>query len=121
VRTKGDTITGVRLLAAPLSTLPVRDRGPRAIQLSAANEGAPGVRFFNVPPRSLVEIMKPDGTLIRALQPTDSWSVSWDVMSESRTPVAAGLYRAQITGRDPTGRPFAAQLLYFGIARPRGD
>ena len=121
VRTQGSSVTNVRLLAAPLSSLPIRDRGPRAIQLSAATDGSPGIRFFNVPPRSLVQIRKPNGTLIRALQPTDGWAVSWDAMTDARTPVAAGLYRAQITGRDPTGRPFTPQLLYFGIVYQRSN
>jgi hypothetical protein len=34
-------------------------------------------------------------------------------------PIAGGLYRAQITGRDPTGRPFRPQLVYFGVVRQR--
>ena len=120
VRTAGTTVTGVRIMAAPLSTLPVRDRGPRAIQLAASDAGT-GVRFFNVPPRSLVQIQKPDGTLIRALGPVDGWSVEWGLTSEAGVPVAGGLYRAMVTGRDPTGRPFSPQLLYFGVVRQRAN
>ena len=61
-------MTYVRQLPPPLESLPVRDRDPRAIQMSA--QGA-ALRFFNVPPRSLVEIQKPDGTLIIGLAPVD--------------------------------------------------
>ena len=118
VRTQNGTIASVRLLPAPLSTLPVRDRGPRAIQLSAADAGG-GVRFFNVPPRSLVRIQRLDGTVLRTLTPVDGWSVDWNLTSDGGAPIPGGLYRAQITGRDPTGRPFAPQLLYFGVVRQR--
>ena len=118
VRSTGDALDSVRLLPAPLSTLAVRDRGPRAIQLSVASDGTPGVRFFNVPPRSLVQIMKPDGTLIRALAPTDAWSLDWNLTTNAGAPIGGGLYRARVTGRDPTGRPFSPQLLYFGVVRP---
>jgi hypothetical protein len=47
----------------------------------------------------------------------DGWSLDWNLTTESGAPVAGGLYRAQITGRDPTGRPFSPQLLYFGVVR----
>ena len=119
VRTQGSAIANVRMLESPLSTLPVRDRGPRAIQLSTA-DAAGGVRFFNVPPRSLVQIQRPDGTRIRLLTPVDGWSVDWNLTTDGGAPIPGGLYRAQITGRDPTGRPFAPQLLYFGVVRQRG-
>ena len=118
LRTQGGTIASVRMLPPPLPTLPVRDRGPRAIQLSTA-DGAGGIRFFNVPPRSLVQIQRPDGTLIRALAPVDAWSVDWGLTTDGGAPIAGGLYRARITGRDPTGRPFAPQLLYFAVVRQR--
>jgi Tfp pilus assembly protein PilF len=118
VRTQGGTIVNVRMLQSPLSTLPVRDRGPRAIQLSTA-DAAGGVRFFNVPPRSLVQIQRSDGTVVRALTPVDGWSVDWNLTMDGGAPIAGGLYRAQITGRDPTGRPFRPQLVYFGVVRQR--
>jgi Tfp pilus assembly protein PilF len=114
VRAQGGSVVSVRQLPPPLESLAVRDRGPRAIQVSA--QGA-ALRFFNVPPRSLVQIQKPDGTLIRALAPVDGWAVEWNLTTEGGAPIAAGLYRAQITGRDPTGRPFSPQLLYFGVVR----
>jgi tetratricopeptide (TPR) repeat protein len=114
VQVRGSSVAGVRQLPPPLESVAVRDRGPRAIQMSV--EGV-ALRFVNVPPRSLVQIQKPDGTLIRALAPVDGWAVEWSLTSEGGSPVAAGLYRAQITGRDPTGRPFAPQLLYFGVVR----
>jgi len=114
VRSQGNGPIGVRQLAPPLESLVVRDRGPRAIQMNT--QGA-GLRIFNVPPRSLVQIQKPDGTLIRVLTPVDGWAVEWNLTTDRGAPVAAGLYRAQITGRDPTGRPFSPQLVYFGVVR----
>jgi len=107
-------VMGVRQLPPPLESLVVRDRGARAIQMNA--QGA-SLRIFNVPPRSLVQIQKPDGTLIRALTPVDGWALEWNLTTDGGAPVAAGLYRAQITGRDPTGRPFSPQLVYFGVIR----
>ncbi len=121
VRAQGTALSGVRQLPPPLESLAVRDRGPRAIQVSASTSGALGLRFFNVPPRSLVQIQKPDGTLIRALPPTDAWSLDWNLTTDGGAPVSGGLYRAQVTGRDPTGRPFAPQLLYFGVVRRGAD
>jgi Tfp pilus assembly protein PilF len=118
VRTQGSALAAVRMMPSPLASMPVRDRGPRAIQLSTADAGG-GVRFFNVPPRSLVQIQRPDGTRIRALTPVDGWSLDWNLTSDGGAPIAGGLYRAQITGRDPTGRPFAPQVLYFGVVRQR--
>jgi len=118
VSAQGSPPPGVRQLPPPLESLVVRDRGPRAIQMSP--QGA-ALRIFNVPPRSLVQIQKPDGTLMRALTPVDGWAVEWNLTTDGGAPVAAGLYRAQITGRDPTGRPFSPQLVYFGIIRTGPD
>ena len=114
LRAQGGAAPGVRQLPPPLESLIVRDRGPRAIQMSAQGTS---LRIFNVPPRSLVQIQKPDGTLIRALTPVDGWALEWNLTTDGGAPVAAGLYRALITGRDPTGRPFSPQLVYFGVVR----
>jgi Tfp pilus assembly protein PilF len=118
VRTSGGSVTGVRQLPPPLDSLAIRDRGPRAIQMSAQGTA---LRIFNVPPRSLVQIQKPDGTLIHALTPVDGWALEWNLTTDGGAPVAAGLYRAQVTGRDPTGRPFSPQLVYFGVVRGDGS
>ena len=116
VRTTGGRVTGVRPLGSPLPSLPVRDRGPRAIRLTAATEpGAVGVRISNVPPRSLVRVLRGDGSLVRALPQTDGWNMTWDLESDSRTPISGGLYSVQVQGRDPTGRPFAPQSVPFGL------
>jgi Tfp pilus assembly protein PilF len=116
VRTTGRAVAGVTMLGSPLRSLPVRDRGPRAIRLTAAPEpGAVGVRIFNVPPRSLVRVLRGDGSLVRALPQTDGWSVTWDLESDGETPISGGLYRVQVQGRDPMGRPFAPQVVPFGI------
>ena len=116
VRTTGGRVTEVRPLASPLPSLPVRDRGPRAIRLTAATEpGAPGVRIFNVPPRSLVRILRGDGSLVQALPQSDGWSVIWNLQSAVGVPISGGLYRVQVEGRDPMGRPFAPQVVPFGV------
>ena len=82
VHAQESSVIAVRQLPSQLESLAVRDRGPRAIQLSASTSGAPGLRFFNVPPRSLVQIQKPDGTLIRALAPVDAWAVEWSLTTD---------------------------------------
>lgn len=120
IRTTGKQVSGVRSLAAPLATLPVRQRGPRAVQLTVTTEAAGrDVRFLNVPSRGLVQILKPNGTLVRALRTGDGWTLSWDLLTDTGNPIAGGLYRARVQGRDASGRPVAPQLLYFGVVRHR--
>lgn len=122
IRTTGKVVTGVRSLGSPLASLPVRERGPRAVQLSIVTEGrGPAVRFLNVPPRGVVQILKPDGTLVRALPTGDGWALSWDLLTEAGNPIAGGLYRARVQGRDASGRPLSPQLFYFGVVRQRGE
>jgi Tfp pilus assembly protein PilF len=118
VRMRGDTIAALQIVPTPLPSLPVRDRGPRAIQMTNVQPvTTPGIRLFNVPPRSAVQIQRPDGTVLRTLAPSDGWSLEWDLTTGAGRPVGPGLYRAWVTGRDPTGRPFAPQVLWFGIIR----
>jgi tetratricopeptide (TPR) repeat protein len=120
IRTKGKVVTGVGSLGSPLQSLLVRDRGPRAVQLSTTTEtGGAGIRFFNVPPRAQVQILEPDGTLVRALPANNGLAREWDLLTETGTPIAGGLYRVRVQGRDASGRPFPPQLLYFGIVRQR--
>lgn len=122
VRSKGNDVAAVRVLGSPLASLPVLDRGPRAVQLAVATDpDVIGVRIFNVPPRALVQILEPDGSLVRALPVTDGWSLNWDLHTEAGTPVSGGLYRVRVTGRDPSGRPFAPHQFYFGVVGRRVD
>jgi tetratricopeptide (TPR) repeat protein len=121
IRTSGNVVSDVRTLPPPLVTMPVRDRGPRAVQLTATAEGTRGVvRFLNVPPRGVVQILKPDGTLIRTLPTSDEWSLVWDLMTDRGAPIAGGLYRARVQARDASGRALT-QFLYFGVVRRRGE
>jgi tetratricopeptide (TPR) repeat protein len=122
IRTTGKVVSGVRGLGSPLATLPVRARNPRAVQMTLATEAArPGVRFLNVPARGLVQIVKPNGTLVRALPTGEGWALSWDLLTETGNPIAGGLYRARVQGRDASGRPVAPQLLYFAVVRHRAE
>ena len=120
VTVAGSEIARVQVLASPIATLPVRDRGPRATQLRvAADTASRGVEFVNVPSRGLVQILRPDGTIIRALPSEAGGLVRWDLLTDAGRPVDGGLFRARAVGRDPSGRVLAPQLFYFGIVRRR--
>ncbi len=121
IRATATAVTGVRTIASPLPSLPIRERGPRAVQLSVATESAPGVSFTNVPPRGVVQIIKPDGTLIRSLPIGDGLVLHWNLLTDGGRPIAGGLYRVQVQGRDLSGRPVALQPLYFGVVRQRAE
>lgn len=120
IHTTGKVVAGVRTLASPLASLPVRQRDPRAVQLTVRTEpGAVGVRFINPPPRGFVQILKPDGTPVRSLPTGDGRALDWDLLTDAGAPVAGGLYRVHVQGRDPSGRPLPPQLFYFGVVRQR--
>lgn len=122
VRTRNGAVVGAQPLASPLPSLPVRDRGPRAVQLSVVNDASgTRVRLVNVPPRALVQILDPDGGVVRTLPTTDAWALNWDLRTDAGLLVAGGLYRVRVQGRDPTGRPFAPHQFYFGIVRKDGQ
>ena len=122
VRTTGTVVTGVKSVGSPLASLPVRERDPRAVQLTVSTDaGAPGLVFLNVPTRGIVQILKPDGTLVRALPTGDGNSLRWDLLSGPGHPIAGGLYRARVLGRGVSGRPLAPQLFYFGVVRQRAE
>jgi hypothetical protein len=116
VRATGSGITAVRALESPLPSLPIRDQGPRAVQLMVAQPG-PGVSFTNLPPRAVVQVMKPDGTLLRSIPSGDGGVLHWNLLTDVGRPIAGGLYRVQVQGRDVSGRPFTPQPLYFGVVR----
>ena len=122
LRTNGTVVTEVRSVGSPLPSLPVRERGPRALQMTVATDaGGPGVSFGNVPPRGIVQILKPDGTLVRVLPSAGSMTLRWNLLTDAGNPIAGGLYRVQVQGRDAAGRSVAPQPLYFGIVRTRAD
>ncbi len=112
ISTKGNVIVSARTLGSPLVSLPLRDRGPRAVRLSVSAGPSPGVQFSNVPSQGVVQILNPDGTLLRELPVDRSGVLVWDLRVDGDTPVAGGLYRARVQGRGAV-----PQLLYFGIVR----
>ncbi len=120
VRTRGTVVIGVSSLGSPITSLPVRSRGPRAVRLSITGPTeTPGLVFANLPPGGLVQILEPDGTLVRALPAGDQPSLTWNLVNEAGAPIASGVYRAVVQGRDPSGRAVPAQSLSFGIVRHR--
>jgi Tfp pilus assembly protein PilF len=119
IRTTGNVITNVRMLGTPLASLPVRDRGPRAVQLGVVSGPTQGVRFLNLPSPGVVQILRMDGTLLRDLPVDKTGTLIWDLRLGGDDPIASGLYRARVQGRDPSGRTVAPQLFYFGIVRQR--
>src|SRR5205823_1188380 len=122
VRTKGNLVTAVKSMGSPLASLPVRARGPGAVQLTIGPEASlPALFFLNVPAQGLVQISRPDGTLIRELPRAGGSTLRWDLLTGAGTPVGGGLYRASVQGRDPSGRPRAPQLLYIGVVRQRAE
>lgn len=49
----------------------------------------------------------------------EGWSVRWDLLTDAGAPIAGGLFRVRILGRDAAGRPLPPQLFYLGIVRQR--
>ena len=122
IHTRQNTVTGVGNLGSPLSTLPVRARGSRAARLTLSGASdTPSFVFENVPPRGVIQIVQPDGSLVRTLAIGEQPSVSWNLLSESGAPIGSGLYRAVVMGRDPMGRAGPPQVLYFGVVRRRAE
>ena len=90
------------------------------MQLSVESDASGArLRIFFVPPRAFVLILEADGSVVRALPTTDEWALHWDFRTDAGMPIASGLYRVRVQGRDPTGRPFAPQQFYFGVVRRR--
>ncbi|MEP6731825.1 MAG: tetratricopeptide repeat protein [bacterium] len=118
VRTKGTVVTDVRGVASALTAATSQLMFPGAVQLTVASgNGSHGIAFLNVPPRASVRILKPDGTLVRALPASDGSPLNWDLLGDTGNPVGGGLYRAQILKRDASGRPSTQQFLYLGVVR----
>lgn len=122
LRTSGNQITGAIGLDAPISSLPVRGRHPRAMQMAIVSEAQrPYVRFINVPASAFIQIIKPNGTLVRALQTGGGGVVTWDLLTEVGAPVAGGLYRVRLYSPTRTDGALAQPPLHFGVVRVRRD
>jgi len=121
VAATGDTVTGARIVGAPLGVFPVRPRLPGAVQLIVGRGGARrGALFVNVPPGASLEIRDPDGTLVRALPPEEATTRLWDLETGRGTPIAGGLYRVEVRAR-AAGRSEPAHRFLIGVVRVRGS
>lgn len=115
IRTTGNAVSDVQRAGSPLPTLPVRERGPRAVQVGLDAAPAPGVSFSNLPSQGLIQVLTPDGTLVRALPTTGASTLHWDLLSGAGVPIPGGLYLVRVQGRDPSGRTLPPQQLYLGV------
>jgi predicted CXXCH cytochrome family protein len=115
LRANGSTVSEVAALSVPATMLPVREGGPGAVRIDVASLGGRGILFRDVAPRMTVQVFRPDGTLVRSLPAGEGGAVRWDLLSDTSRPVAAGLYRVQVRGRDASGRPLVPQILYIGV------
>ena len=119
-RTKGDVVIGVRSLGSPITSFPVRARGPQAVRLRmTGSTESPGLVFENVPPRGTVQIFEDDGTPVRTLSVGQHSALTWNLLTERGAPIAGGLYRLVVQGRDASGRTLPTQSLSFGLVRQR--
>jgi tetratricopeptide (TPR) repeat protein len=121
IRTSAKVVTDVRTLDAPLASLPVRERDPHAAALALPAEPGPhALLFINVPPHGVVQILKPDGSVLRSLPTGEGVTLRWDLLLDTGSPIAAGLYRARVLGHGPGGRAAPPQGFFFGVVRERG-
>ncbi len=118
MRTSRDAVTGVRFLESPLVTLPVRSRGPNAVQLTI-DPRRPGdeVAFINVPRGATVWILEPQGAPVRVLPDRQALTVRWDLSTEAGRRIGGGLYRVRVAGEDASGASIPPQQFYIGVVR----
>ena len=123
VHTSGTSDVRVIGLASPLATLPLRERGARAVQLTVADASgaAPALVFGNVPPRGAVQILTPDGSAVRTLPTGDGSALRWDLKTDGGSPIGGGLYRVRVVGRGVGGQATPAQQLWLGVVQRRDD
>lgn len=118
VRTAGGVVTGVRVLGSPIASLPVRYRGPEAVQVSVDPMVAQaGIMFVNVRPGASVRIVEPDGTLVRALTAPEGQRLLWDLLSAAGRPITGGLHYVEVRAQDASGRSVPPQRFALGIVR----
>lgn len=110
----GNKVTSIRSLGSPLPSLPLRARAASAFAVRV--DGASLV-FENVPAGSYVLIFRPDGSLLCALPADRTGLLRWDLMVAPGQPLGAGLYRAQVQGRDASGNVLPPQVHHLGIVR----
>lgn len=111
-----DSTVVVSAVTLSMTSLPVRDRGPRAVQPRVASDSA-GVDFVNVPATAIIQVFKPNGTLMRTMRSQGALNIGWDLRTERGRVIGPGLYRVRLLGRDAAGQPVPAQTFYIGIAR----
>ncbi|HJU69056.1 MAG TPA: tetratricopeptide repeat protein, partial [Gemmatimonadaceae bacterium] len=122
IRATASAVRRVRGLPSPLPRLPVRARGARGVQMAySAAPASPAVTFLNVPADGGVHVVTPNGTAIRSLASGPGSAVVWDLLDARGQPIAGGLYRVRVTGRDGTGRPLPPQTLDFAVVRAADD
>lgn len=113
---RSDSTVAVDTITLPLTSLPIRDRGPRAVQAGVRSDSG-GLAFVNVPATAIVQIFRPNGTLMRTLRSQGALVLDWDLRTERGQLVGPGLYRVRVLGRDTAGQPVPAQTFHIGIAR----
>jgi tetratricopeptide (TPR) repeat protein len=111
-----DSSITLAAVSLPLTSLPIRDRGPRAVHARVASDSR-AVAFVNVPATAIVQIFRPNGTLMRTVRSQGALSVAWDLRTDRGRVIGPGLYRVRVLGRDTGGQPVPPQTLYIGIAR----
>jgi tetratricopeptide (TPR) repeat protein len=118
VRTRNDVVGEVGAVESPLPSLPARDRGPRPVSIAPNRDvDGVGITFVNVPPFGVVQVIRPDGSVLRTLSDGGRGAVSWDLRANGGLVLGGGLYRVRVLGRDRSGRPLPPQSLTFGIVR----
>ena len=122
LRTSGNHVTGAIGLDAPITQLPIRGRHPRAMQMAVVSEAQrPYVRFTNVPANAFVQILEPNGALVRALPSGAGGVVTWDLLTDVGVPVAGGLYRVRLYSANLADGALTQPPLHFGVVRMRRD
>ena len=122
LRTSGNQVTGAVGLDAPISQLPIRGRHPRAMQMAVVSEAQrPYIRFINVPANAFLQILRPNGALVRALPSGGGGVVTWDLLTDVGVPVAGGLYRVRLHSPDRANGALTQPPLHFGVVRMRRD
>ncbi len=121
IRASGTAIVGIREAGSPLARLPVRYRGPNAVQVSVSTTATvPALAISNVPPGAQVRILEPDGTVVRALRAAEAPRVTWDLRSATGNPIPGGLYHVHVQGQDSSGRPLPPQRFAVGVVSVGG-
>jgi tetratricopeptide (TPR) repeat protein len=118
MRMTGDAVSAVRGLDSPLPGLPVRARNPRAVRM-AITTAPPALTFLNAPAGVVIQVLRPNGALIRALPTGAGGAVTWDLLTDAGAPIGGGLYRARVHGRDPSGGRLPEQVMYFTVVIER--